>query len=81
MARAQCTVLRQLQGLQKAETGYLLQIPWIQSLLGPPDGVLAELAVWVGLRLNKPSRFNLESALRTKFLLLLAVNLKQRSLR
>ena len=58
-----------------------LQIPWIQALLGPPDGVLAKLAVWLGLRLNASSRSHLEYVLRAKFLLLLAVNLKQRSLR
>ncbi|KAK9863698.1 hypothetical protein WJX84_001768 [Apatococcus fuscideae] len=60
---------------------YSVQIPWIQALLGPPEGVLAKLAVWTGLRLNASSRSNLEYMLRAKFLLLLAVNLKQRSLR
>ncbi|KAK9858804.1 hypothetical protein WJX84_000839, partial [Apatococcus fuscideae] len=60
---------------------YTLQIPWVQALLGPPDGNPVKMAEWLGLRVSSPSRSNLESALRTKFLLLLAVNLKQRSLR
>jgi hypothetical protein len=66
----------------RSEQGWVLvwQVAWLRQKLGPEEGGLVAALKWLGVLTDDPST-PLETALRYKCLILVAVTLKRRSLR